>query len=261
MVRFPPADGTVCPMMDEPSNEFDLKVDDHMSREEITAFWSSQATRQSNGLWKGGSWGLENLIIHSSWCNEAFIGDKVEIEYIKNGVLPFKRKGIFDPDENTIIRTSNSAWSCNITIEKTGQRYCGYAMNYFMPQYSNDLLFVWNNTETNKRLVKICKRGSKPSVDMQNKLMPGAGEHLEPGEHFRLKSSIIRAFREELGVSEEALEQCYLLDLGKFDDPGRDPRYWTFYYEVCVIPSYPPTLLPFYPSTLLPFYSSTLLPI
>lgn len=231
IVRFPPTDGTVVPLMDTPSSNFDREVDDNVSIEEVTEFWSSTEARQVNGLWKGGSWGLDNFMYHSIWCKEAFVGDKVRIDYVKNGVIKFQMNELFKDDQNIVARTDNNAWSCNITIVKKDTTYPCYVMNHLMPQYANDLLFIWNNKEKNKRYVKVCKRGNAPVVDMQNKYMPGAGEHLEPGEHFKFKESILRAFREELGVNDENLKECYLLDLGKFSDPARDPRYWNFFYK------------------------------
>jgi hypothetical protein len=38
----------------------------------------------------------------------------------------------------------------------------------------------------------------------------------------------MRAFSEELGLDPEVLPECYLIDLGQYDDLGRDPRYWTY---------------------------------
>ena len=239
IMRFPPTNGTVIPLLDEPSSVHDLKTDEHVTMEEATEFWSSPTSRQVNGLWKGGSWGLDNLMgPHTKWCTDAWVGDTVTLQFMKNGVLKFGF-GIpgFPEDESgesaaeALPNTMNTTWSLNITVDKTGQKYAGYGMNYFMPQYANDLLFVWKDPATGKRLVKICKRGNAPTVDMQNKLMPGAGEHLEPGEAFCFKASLTRAFREELGVEDVALAKCCVLDLGKFDDPGRDPRYWNFYYK------------------------------
>lgn len=58
--------------------------------------------------------------------------------------------------------------------------------------------------------------------------MPGAGEHLEPGEKLKFKSSVIRAFTEEMGINEDILSKCFLISLGNFDSPGRDPRYWLY---------------------------------
>mmetsp|Transcript_17182 Transcript_17182/g.28742 ORF Transcript_17182/g.28742 Transcript_17182/m.28742 type:complete len:410 (+) Transcript_17182:141-1370(+) len=234
LVRFPPTDGTVVPLLDQPSSIYDLKTDEHMSLEEATEFWSSPDSRQVNGQWKGGSWGLDNLLPHSKWCTEAWLGDTVTLDFVRNGIIKF---GFcipgFPEDGSTQVlpNTTNSAWSMNITVDKTGLKYAGYAMNFMMPQYANDLLFIWRDPSSGRRLVKICKRGDASTVDMQGKLMPGAGEHLEPGEAFRFKASLTRAFREELGVADVALAKCFVLDLGKFDDPGRDPRYWTFHYK------------------------------
>lgn len=234
LVRFPPTDGTVIPLLDEPSNVYDLQTDEHVTLQEATEFWSCADARQANGLWKGGSWGLDNLLPHSKWCTSAWVGDTVTLDFVKNGIIKF---GFCIPgfpdsaDSEVHPDTTNSAWSVNITVNKTGQKYAGYAMNYMMPQYANDLLFIWKDPRSGRRLVKVCKRGDASTVDMQGKLMPGAGEHLEPGEALRFKASLTRAFREEMGVSDAALAQCFLLDLGLFDDPGRDPRYWTFHLQ------------------------------
>jgi ADP-ribose pyrophosphatase YjhB (NUDIX family) len=234
LVRFPPTDGTCVPVLNEPSSAYDLMTDEHVSLEEATEFWSSSDARQANGLWKGGSWGRDNLLYHSKWCTDSWVGDTVTIDFVKNGIIKFGFCIPGFPEDGSaevLPNTMNSAWSVNITVDKTGLKYAGYAMNYMMPQYANDLLFIWKNPRTGRRRVKICKRGDASTVDMQRKLMPGAGEHLEPGEAFRFKSSLTRAFREELGVDDVALAQCYVLDLGKFDDPARDPRYWTFYLK------------------------------
>jgi len=232
ITRFPPTDGTVVPLFDMPSSSYDLHTDFHISLEEATEFWSSPASRQNNGMWKGGSWGLDNLLPHSKWCTQAWIGDTITLDFVKNGIIKFEMGTPGFNHENSILpNTINSAWSLDITIDKTGQKCAGYGMEYFMPQYANDLLFVWKDPKSGKRLVKVCKRGNAATVDMQNKLMPGAGEHLEPGEALKFKASLTRAFHEELGVMDSALAQCYVLDLGKFDDPGRDPRYWTFFHN------------------------------
>ena len=238
--RFPASDErAVCPIlldpegMDVDSNE-DVEPEeleyDNISLEEGMMFWSDPSQNQSNGNFKGGSWGLDNFLPCSTWLNEAFIGETVTIEFISNGIMKFDFSSKpFQKDTLVLPNTMNSAWSCNVTLDKTGKTYSAYAMNYYMSQYANDLLFIWSNPVNGKKYVKVLKRGDKPTVDMQNKLMPGAGEHLEPGENLKFKeSSIIRAFNEEMGLDPTVLPNCYILDLGLYDSPGRDPRYWEY---------------------------------
>ena len=158
--RFPPTDGTVVPLMEEPSSEYDLKVDDDVTAEEVIEYWSSKDTRQLNGMWKGGSWGIDNFMYASQvWCTGAFVGDTIIIDFVKNGVIKFAWGVAFSPEggQEPLPKTLNSAWSCNLTVEKTGGVYAGYAMNFMMPQYANDLLFIWKDQLSGKRMVKICK--------------------------------------------------------------------------------------------------------
>ena len=237
--RFPASDErAVCPIlldaveMDVDSNE-DVEPEeleyDNISLEEGMMFWSDPSQNQSNGNFKGGSWGLDNFLPCSTWLNEAFIGETVTIEFISNGIMKFDFSSKpFQKDTLVLPNTINSAWSCNVTLDKTGKTYSAYAMNYYMSQYANDLLFIWSNPVNGKKYVKVLKRGDKPTVDMQNKLMPGAGEHLEPGENLKFKSTVMRSFSEEMGLDPEVLPNCYLLDLGLYDSPGRDPRYWEY---------------------------------
>jgi hypothetical protein len=100
-----------------------------------------------------------------------------------------------------------------------------------MGQYAIDVLFISEN-ELGERNIKILKRGiSNPNVDNPETYMPGAGEHREPGIDIKFKDGVIRAVREEIGITDETLSECYLLRVGKFDKEKRDPRYWTFTME------------------------------
>ena len=223
--RFPPIEGTtVIPILDESSEIEECKQQD-VTVEEFTSFWSDKSQKQVNGNDKGGSWGLDNLIYHSTWMTGGFIGMIVDIEFMANGILNFDFSG--KPfTSNSVVRhgSVNSTWSCNVTLEETGMTYSSYVMDYYMGQYANDVLFVWHDIQTDTKFVKILKRGNAPTVDMQNKYMPGAGEHLEPGERLKFKNSLKRASQEELGV-DDFLEKSFVISLGKFDDESRDPRY------------------------------------
>jgi ADP-ribose pyrophosphatase YjhB (NUDIX family) len=63
---------------------------------------------------------------------------------------------------------------------------------------------------------------------MPGRIVPGAGEHMEPGKDINVKKGVLRTIKEELGIPKTTLTQCYLLPLGRYDDQGRDPRYHTY---------------------------------
>jgi hypothetical protein len=221
--RFPPVEGTV-PNLDEESDIEECKEQD-ITVEEFINFWSDPSQKQVNGNDKGGSWGLDNFIYCSTWMTQGFIGKRVEIEFMANGILNFDFSG--KPfTSNSVVRhgSENTTWSCNVTLEETGKTYSSYILDYYMGQYANDVLFVWHDPDTNIKLVKILKRGNAPTVDMQNKYMPGAGEHLEPGEKLKFKNNVKRSVEEEMGAG-DILEKSFVISLGKFDDENRDPRY------------------------------------
>jgi hypothetical protein len=97
-----------------------------------------------------------------------------------------------------------------------------------MPQSAIDVLFIWENSLSN-RYVKILKRGMpNPNVDMPNLLMPGAGEHREPGNKICFKTDALRAINEEIGISSETISKSYLIPVGTFNKEKRDPRYWSY---------------------------------
>ena len=81
-------------------------------------------------------------------------------------------------------------------------------------------------------MIKVLRRGTGPNVDMPKKIIPGAGEHVEPKDvkngKFEIKENAIRAVREEIGMSDEDLVNSYLIPLGSYSTLGRDPRYWKF---------------------------------
>jgi hypothetical protein len=62
-------------------------------------------------------------------------------------------------------------------------------------------------------------------------MMPGAGEHMEPGKDIIVKAGVLRAINEEIGIAAETIAKSYLLNLGIYSKEGRDPRYWTYSYE------------------------------
>lgn len=230
--KFPPANNTTkCPNFDSKSTTEELIPDTNITKEMLINFWSNKNDYQANGDWKGGEWGSNNLpLTDSTFCTGIFIGDNITIQLIKKGIVPYKIRASrpFDIDDKPIDNTQDCAWSCNITLSNTGLQYSGYVCDSPMPQSAIDVLFVWKNSKSH-RYVKILRRGTThPNVDMPNKLMPGAGEHREPGINVSFKSDALRAVEEEIGLPQDTLSQCYLLPVGRFDDEKRDPRYWTW---------------------------------
>jgi ADP-ribose pyrophosphatase YjhB (NUDIX family) len=63
---------------------------------------------------------------------------------------------------------------------------------------------------------------------MPLRMMPGAGEHMEPGSDIKVKDGILRAVNEEIGIDPSTLTKCYLLNMGIYNSEGRDPRYWEY---------------------------------
>jgi ADP-ribose pyrophosphatase YjhB (NUDIX family) len=226
--KFPPASGTTSPIMANPTlNPEELKAD-VQTRDEMIAFWNHPASRQVNGEWKGGEWGSNNLVTtDATWLTGTFIGDTIRCEIIADGIIKFNGSNEFAAETAIIAGTENKALSCNIALN--GRKYSCYLTDQVMPQVAIDVLFVYKNKQ-NKKFIKLLKRGEGANVDMPKRIMPGAGEHLEPGLDPTFKAGILRAVQEEIGIPPETLSQCYVLNVGVFNDPGRDPRYWSYSY-------------------------------
>jgi len=225
--KFPPASGTQIPNMSisTEQNSPSLEIDS-VSKETLINFWSSDINRQIDGSWKGGPWGSNNLMTTSTdWLTNAFIGDNLSLEIISNGIIKYNGGKGFEIGSACIIGTEDKALSCN--IEFNGISYGCYVTENIMPQIANDVLFIYKDVDNNK-FIKLLKRGKGPNVDMPERMMPGAGEHLEPGKDIKIKEGVIRAINEEIGIPAETINECYLINLGSFKDPGRDPRYWHY---------------------------------
>jgi len=225
--KYPPASGTIVPKMDSKSTPAELKSDT-VSADEFKAFWNSDQTFQANGKWKGGAWGENNLTLTAAqgeWLSGAFIGDTFQIQLVKKGIIGFKGGKSFVSDQLIIPSSEDQAWTVNVTYK--GKTFGAYLTDNIMPQVANDVLFIWENSK-NTQYIKLLRRGDGPNIDMKRRIMPGAGEHLEPGKDVKIKESIFRAINEEIGIPEDTLIDTYLLNLGVFDTEGRDPRYWTF---------------------------------
>ncbi len=208
----------------------------NLRKETLLNFWSSKSLYQANGDWKGGEWGSNNLCTTDvNWCTGAFIGDKVSIDLVKYGIIPYKTRlsKPFGKDDEIIVGSESATLSCNVTItlDGTEKTYSCYVCDEPMGQNALDVLFIWKNKK-GKRFVKILRRGNPhPNVDMPLLQMPGAGEHREPGNNISFKSEVLRAVKEEIGIHESTLMDCYLIPIGIYDDDKRDPRYWSYSAE------------------------------
>lgn len=242
--KFPPIVGSesVPDMLNISETEEELntyKIDKELRIETLKNFWSSKDLYQANGDWKGGEWGSNNLpTTDTTWCTGSFIGNKIKLQLVKEGIIPYKTKlsKPFESSDEIIYESDRTAWSSNITIfsddkdkdKNKDKTYSGYVCDKPMGQKAIDVLFVWKNSNS-KRFVKILRRGnSHPNVDMPGLQMPGAGEHREPGNKINFKSEVLRAISEEIGIDQDTLTNCYLLSIGSFVNDKRDPRYWKF---------------------------------
>ncbi len=221
--KFPASSGTFCPNLTTSSTDSDL-VPDTVDRQTFIDFVNSQQTRQVNGHWKGGAWGTNNFTVTSkTWLPDLWIGDSLVVTKIKEGVIKFSPNPFTESQE--IIKSSETTcWSCN--AEWNGNSYAVYLTDNPMPQNACDKLFIWGSPKHLK--IKVLLRGSGPNVDSPNRIIPGAGEHVEPGQDDSKRAQAIFAINQELGIPESTLSKCYLIPMGTYSSPGRDPRYWSY---------------------------------
>lgn len=225
--KYPPTMGTKAPDFSSVSSSDELAIDT-IGKDDFISFWNSTDSYQPNGLWKGGKWGKNNLMTtDSGWMTGSFIGDKVVVTPVKKGIIKMNGGNGFSQEMPMINGFENNVWSCN--IEVNGKIYGVYMTDNIMPQVANDVLFIWRNNQ-GKKFIKLLNRANNDSVDMPLRMMPGAGEHMEPGKDIKVKDGILRAVYEEIGIAPETLTKCYLLNLGQYSSPGRDPRYWKYNY-------------------------------
>lgn len=223
--KFPPAGGTTVPNLQKPSTDEEQSFDS-VDKKTFIDFWLSDSSFQTGGSWKGGRWGKSNLpTTDSTWMTDVFIGDKVIVTVVKNGIIKFNGGKSFTDEMPVIPGSENTAWSCNVSFNDTV--YGVYLTDNIMPQKANDVLFVWEN-KSGQQFIKLLTRGHSDNVDMPRRMMPGAGEHMEPGKDVKVKAGVLRAINEEIGIDESTLTDCHLLNLGTYSSEGRDPRYWLY---------------------------------
>lgn len=226
--KYPPVIGTTqSPNLSSNSSVEDLKPDSHVAPEVFVDFIKSQQTRQANGSWKGGSWGINNFTITSTnWFPGMYVGDKVNYQIAYSGVSKYSQKP-FDEFQTIIPNSENTAWSCNAIWNNNS--YPFYMTDNPMPQKATDKLWMWGCTKNPMNLrIKVLRRGSGPDVDCPNRIAPAAGEHLEPGQSDDARAQVLFAINQEIGIPQSTLSKCYLLNLGTYNNDGRDPRYWTY---------------------------------
>lgn len=226
--KYPPAGGAFVPNMASTSPPEDLTYDT-ISKTDMISFWLCADSYQPSGCWKGGRWGKSNLpTTDDKWMTGIFIHDPIRITLVKKGIIKMNA-GPFSPTAPVLANTESSAWSCN--VEYGSKTYSAYLTDNIMPQRANDVMFIWENN-VGQSFIKLLTRGSSDNVDMPQRMMPGAGEHLEPGKDIKVKDGILRAIYEEIGIEESTLTEAYCLPLGKYASEGRDPRYWTYSHLV-----------------------------
>ena len=224
--KYPPAGGTNAPNLQKLSS-VEEQAFDTVDKQTLIEFWLSDSSFQTNGSWKGGRWGKSNLpTTDSIWMTNVFIGDTVTVTVVKNGIIKFGGGKCFTDEMPIIPGSENTAWSCNISYN--GTTYGAYLTDNIMPQKANDVLFVWEN-KSGQQFIKLLTRGHADNVDMPLRMMPGAGEHMEPGKDVKVKAGVLRAINEEIGIPESTLTDCHLLNVGTYSSEGRDPRYWLYH--------------------------------
>jgi hypothetical protein len=225
--RFPPSGETSAPNFTTESTDEELRADDHISCQTMVDFINSNDTFQANGNWKGGQYGANNFALTSKvWFSGLFTFDQLNITVVKEGIIKYSGKP-FESSQLIIEGSEEKAWSCN--AEWQGINYPLYLTDNPMPQIARDVIFIWSCTSTNKTLIKVLRRGIGPNVDMPGKIIPCAGEHVEPGQNDCLREQALWVINQELGIPPETLTNCYLLSLGEYSDEGltecRDSRY------------------------------------
>ena len=216
--RFAPARGTSVPNMEIGNSEDELRPD-NVSKENFIDFILSDDVRQVNGKWKGGSFSHNNFCVTSDvWLSGLWINDVISVNVMQEGILK---------DGNLIPNTESLALTCSVNWN--GKDYTVFVTDNLMPQIATDTIFVWAGPR--KARLKMLLRGNTKMIDFPNKLIPGAGEHVQP-EHGTSTIDCVRfGLNEEIGVPPETLSTSYVLPCGIFDDVGRDSRYSTWFVE------------------------------
>ncbi len=233
---FPPVIGenTSNGMLPENHSRFStISCTDHLpSVRSMIKFWQSDEEFQHDGNYKGGSWGSNNFPpTNEDWgydgrCGMNY-GDFLYVTSLIRGIIKFdfsKKGRPFTEDRYLLRNSEDTATSINFIFR--GNMYSGYMCDKPSMQIANDSLVVYKTT-LGRLYMRMAKRGSKgKNLDIPNKIIPGAGETLEPCEGgYCLKDETRRSLREELGIDLNGKETIY--ELGEISG-DRDPRYNIF---------------------------------
>ena len=224
--KYPPHSGTVKPDFDTIDRV--PKYDNHVKRETFIDFIRDNSTRQANGLWKGGEYGDNNFTVTSeNWFPGLYIGDTMQVTIIKDGIIKFMPNTFnLDPnqDQPIIPGTESKAISCVGTWNASNYNF--YITDNIMPQDASDKIFIWSSPK--KTMMKFMRRGVGKNVDSPKRIIPCAGEHVQPEQSQDDREQSLITLNQEIGVPLSTLSKCYIIPLGQYADPGRDPRYWTY---------------------------------
>lgn len=210
-----------------------ISCTDHLpSMSSMIKFWKGDEEFQHNGNYKGGSWGSNNFPpTNEDWgydgCSGMNYGDYLYITDIIRGIIKFdssKRGRPFTEDRHLLRNSENTATSINFCFR--GNIYSGYMCDKPSMQVASDTLVIYKTT-LGRFYIRMAKRGSEgKNLDIPNKIIPGAGETLEPCETgYCLKEETRRALREELCIDLNGKEKIF--ELGELFG-NRDPRYDVF---------------------------------
>lgn len=222
--KYPPNSGTIKPNFDNIDQV--ANFDNHVRRETFIKFINNTSSRQANKRWKGGQWGENNFTVTSeNWFSGLFIGDTIEVAILAEGIIKFSPSAYqTDTTYQIISGTESKALTCVSTWD--GSTYNFYMTDNVMPQDASDTLFVWSSPK--KTMIKVMRRGKGKNVDSPARKIPCAGEHVEPGQKEDDRSRAMEDLNQEIGIPSKTISLCYLIPLGEYADPGRDPRYWTY---------------------------------
>lgn len=148
-----------------PSNRVNSKDEiktDQILMTDFIDFWIDDS-HSIDGCWKGGQWGIDNLITTSpNWFSGAYIGDTIELTFDSFGYTDRAGKKFIDSDRKA-IKFEGKIVEQSVTINKLHDKqkivnkdnvYTCYVSDYPMDQAANDTLLIYRKK---KLLIDINK--------------------------------------------------------------------------------------------------------